>query len=236
MKRFILLLFLIFGLSTGVFAQEEAYQSGDYLGAIAAYEARIASGESSGDLYYNLGNAYYQTGQVGLALLNYRRAEAYLPRDSAVDLQLARVQGEREDLIGAETDWLAISAKMSSDLFTIFELSILVFALWLLYWLLLAFNRQSLRWIIWLLGLVLLIGLFFLGTRLYLDNQQPEAIILADAVQVMSGPASDYLPLFILHEGAELRIIEQRETYYRFVLADGRGGWIEAGNLALINQ
>lgn len=236
MKCFILPMVFVLAIALVSFAQEDAYENGDYLGAINSYESQIANGEVSGEIYYNLGNAYYQTGQYGLALLNYRRAEIYLPRDSAVDLQLARVRGEREDFVGAETDWLVLTAKMSSDLFTLFELSIIGFALWLLYWFLLALNRQSLRWILWFSAIVMLIALFFLGTRLYLENQQAEAVILVDAAQVMSGPASDYLPLFILHEGTEVRILEERENYYRFVLADGRGGWIAAENLVRIQQ
>lgn len=231
MKR---LLFVLLFLAFVAAAQEEENRNGDYQAAIAAYEQRIADGEASGDLFYNLGNAYYESGQLGLALLNYRRAEIYLPRNGDVQLQIARLRGEREDFIGAEREWLVITANLSADILTMYELSILVFGFWALYFLLLALSRRSLRWLLWLTAAGMLIGVFFLGTRLYLETQQPEAVILVDAVQIMTGPGQDYLPLYILYEGAELRVLEQRQGWYRFSLADGRLGWIAAGNVEFI--
>jgi tetratricopeptide (TPR) repeat protein len=237
MKRLIfLLLFGAFFTVALVHAQEDAYQNGDYQGAIAAYEQSIANGEVSGEIYYNLGLSYYETGQLGLALLNTRKAEIYLPRDEAVALQIARVRGQREDFIGAETDWLAITAHLTGDVLTLYELSIVVFALWALYFLLLALSRASLRWLLWLTAAGMLIGVFFLGVRLYVETQQPEAVVLVDAAQVMSGPAGDYLPLYVLYEAAELRIVEERYGWLRFVLADGRSGWIAADNVGIVAE
>jgi tetratricopeptide (TPR) repeat protein len=236
MKRTIfVLLFVAFFIGMLVSAQEDAYQSGDYQGAILAYEQRLANGEASGEIYYNLGLSYYETGQLGLALLNYRKAEIYLPRDEAVALQIARIRGQREDFIGSETDWLAITANMTGDVLTLYELSIVVFALWALYFLLLALSRASLRWLLWLTAAGMLIGVFFLGVRLYVETQQAEAVILVDAAQVMSGPAGDYLPLYVLYEAAELRIVEERDGWLRFMLADGRSGWIAVEDVGTVN-
>ncbi|MBC7812077.1 MAG: hypothetical protein H7175_13065, partial [Burkholderiales bacterium] len=52
-----------------------AYEEGDYAGAIGLYESLIVSEVVDGALYINLGNAYYQTGGLGPALINFRRAE-----------------------------------------------------------------------------------------------------------------------------------------------------------------
>jgi hypothetical protein len=232
MKRLLILLFLLIGISS--YAQEEAYQNGDYAGAIALYEARLANGEASGAIYYNLANAYYETGTLGLALFNYRQSEIYLPRDEDIDLQIARLRAEREDLIGEESNWLYITADLSRDLVTVYELSLFVFALWCLFFLLLAWQRHNLRWLFWTSGVALLFGLVFLGSRLYLDNQNPEAVLISEAAQVMTGPSTDYLPLYILYEAAELRIVEQRDDWLRFVLADGRSGWLEISNVKII--
>jgi tetratricopeptide (TPR) repeat protein len=233
MKRVIFLLLFV---AITISAQEDAYQNGDYQGAILAYEQRLTNGEASGEIYYNLGLSYYETGQLGLALLNYRKAEIFLPRDENIALQIARIRGQREDFIGAETDWLAITANLTGDVLTVYELSIVVFALWALYFLLLALSRASLRWLLWLTAAGMLIGVFFLGVRLYVETQQPEAVVLVDAAQVMSGPAGDYLPLYVLYEAAELRIVEERDGWLRFMLADGRSGWIAAGDVGIISS
>ena len=39
-------------------------------------------GIQSGKLFYNIGNAYFRTNDIGRAILNYRKAEQYIPNDS----------------------------------------------------------------------------------------------------------------------------------------------------------
>ena len=64
MKRAILyILTLLFSVNT-LFAQsaeqaESYYQNGDYAKAIEEYNAILNQGESSAELYFNLGNCYY---------------------------------------------------------------------------------------------------------------------------------------------------------------------------------
>lgn len=59
-----------------------AYVSGDYDRAIAIYEKDIQSGGASTGLYYNLGNAYAQSGRPGLAVLNYEKSLRLDPSNS----------------------------------------------------------------------------------------------------------------------------------------------------------
>lgn len=51
-----------------------AYTTGDYAAAGRLYESLLQRGEISADIYYNLGNAYVQMGNVGDALAAYLRA------------------------------------------------------------------------------------------------------------------------------------------------------------------
>ena len=44
-------------------------------------ESILADGFQNGAVYYNLGNAYYRAGDYGRAILNYRKAKPYRPRD-----------------------------------------------------------------------------------------------------------------------------------------------------------
>ncbi|NJN94350.1 MAG: tetratricopeptide repeat protein [Anaerolineales bacterium] len=72
----------------------EKYEAGDYAEASAIYEAILDSGLSHSSVYYNLGNAYFKQGDLGRAILNYRRAQSLDPRDGdiAVNLSIARAQ------------------------------------------------------------------------------------------------------------------------------------------------
>lgn len=49
--------------------------------AAREFESILAGGFRSGAVYYNLGNAYFRAGEYGRAILNYRKAKPYLPRD-----------------------------------------------------------------------------------------------------------------------------------------------------------
>src|SRR5579871_870004 len=60
----------------------DAAQTPDqYRESARAFESALADGFRSGTVYYNLGNAYYRAGEYGRAILNYRKAKPYRPRD-----------------------------------------------------------------------------------------------------------------------------------------------------------
>ena len=72
----------------------QLYLQAKYPDAIAQYEKIVQSGFESGEFYFNLGNAYYKSGNIQKAILNYERAKQLLPRDEDVqfNLQLANLQ------------------------------------------------------------------------------------------------------------------------------------------------
>ena len=78
---------------------DEAYKAADYATAIEHYESVLADGLASADLYYNLGNAYYRTGQMGRAILNYERALRLDPGMSDARENLALAENHTVDRI-----------------------------------------------------------------------------------------------------------------------------------------
>src|SRR5256884_4952407 len=70
----------------------QEYAQGHFKEAIAGYETLVRSGPLSATLLYDLGNAYFRTGDFGHAILNYERAlalERHHPEATA-NLQIAR--------------------------------------------------------------------------------------------------------------------------------------------------
>lgn len=53
----------------------------DYRQSAHLLESMLADGYVNGAVYYNLGNAYYRSGDFGRAILNYRKSVPYRPRD-----------------------------------------------------------------------------------------------------------------------------------------------------------
>ena len=68
---------------------DSAYNAKEYLAATEKYELVLDQGFESAELYYNLGNAYLQIGDLGRAILNYRRAEALIGSDGQLERNLA---------------------------------------------------------------------------------------------------------------------------------------------------
>lgn len=64
---------------------QEAYDDARYSKAIEYYEQIIAEGTYAPEIFYNLGNACFKSGDLPNALLNYRRAWYFTPGDP--DLQ-----------------------------------------------------------------------------------------------------------------------------------------------------
>src|SRR5437879_12265811 len=70
----------------------QEYAQGNFAKAISGYEALVRAGQWSANLFYDLGNAYFRTGDFGRAILNYERALA-LERhhaEATANLQIAR--------------------------------------------------------------------------------------------------------------------------------------------------
>jgi hypothetical protein len=218
----------------------EAYAAGDFGRAVALYEAVVQSGVRDGAVYFNLGNAYYESGDLGRALLNYRRAQELLPRDSDVEANIALVRSRRIDLQGDETALVDSVAALSEGIATISELSLLLFALWIAWCGVLAARimrprwQESLRIPLLTLSALLVVGAVVVGCRLYVTYARPAAVVISDTVPVMSGPGDSYLEHFELHSAAELRVVEARNGWVRFSLPDGREGWIKVETITPI--
>ena len=68
------------------------YEEGDFIAATAIWEELADAGVEDSHLWYNLGNAYFQQEEIGMAILSYRRALRLAPRDAEI----------RDNLIGEE--------------------------------------------------------------------------------------------------------------------------------------
>jgi tetratricopeptide (TPR) repeat protein len=62
----------------------QLYQAGNYAAAASLYEQLAAKGIANPDLFFNLGNAYTQTGKAEQAAESYAKAAQLAPRDALV--------------------------------------------------------------------------------------------------------------------------------------------------------
>ena len=221
----------------------EAYIQEDYRGAVQGYENILAMGFESGELYYNLGNAYYKQGRNGMAILNYERALKWLPNDDNVRFNLRMANQHVRDRIEVPPEFFLFrwydavvnlfTARQWMHLMTVILL--LTAAGFALFWLC---DRP--RWrTLFRLQLVTGIVVLILTLPLAIQRHQWETgadagIVTTVSVKCHAAPHEGSTELFILHEGTKFRILEEDAGWSKIELIDGKQGWIPQSGLGII--
>jgi len=213
-----------------------SYEAGQFAEAIFIYEAIVDAGIHNSDLYYNLGNAYFKQGELGKAIVNYRRAQRLAPRDTDVAANLRFARTQTVDRLENSEEGLTNVVQVAEEWLTLDEAAVLALVLWVLicYFVVLAILVPRLRrifsWVIVVLALFLMFGVISIVNRLYSEWQYPPAVIVASEVEITSGPgdATQYLVEFTLHDGTEVRLLESRPDWRRITLPGDLQGWVRA--------
>lgn len=257
MKRIFLIQMLLLAVLTlpkVAFAQDDpdelweqanqAYTSGDYLGAIQLYDSISRQGYASAKLYYNLGNAYFKDNRIGSAILYYNKAQRLDPGNEDIRHNLTIANTYVRDRIDTVPEFfLKTWAKQlmygfSSDTWAVLSLVFFGVALGLVLLYLLG-NRMSHRKAGFYGAIVFL--LLSVGSLVFASIQRrkilhpDEAIIMITAAPVKSEPNNASRDVFVLHEGTKVRIADEMGEWREIVVSDGNRGWIEYQSIALID-
>jgi tetratricopeptide (TPR) repeat protein len=209
----------------------EAYEAGDFAGAIAGYRALIDGGHDHPLLHYDLGNAYLRDGDLGRAIASYRRAAAGAPRDQDVSANLAYARRSARDAVAPPEPpvvWRTVFAW--HYVLSRAEVWIAVVALNALLWSLLALRlwrrAEALTWAAVVTGVLLAVGV----ASLVMHELSPTrvAVVLPREIDARAGHESDSVVRFKLHAGSEVLVRDENEGWLRIVLPSGEQGWIEA--------
>ena len=211
--------------------------------AAVKFQIIADSGVCNGRLYYNLANACLESGRIGRAIANYRRAQRLMPEDGRVEHNLSYARTLRRDQIEAGGG----EAFLRTLFFWHYDTSLrlrftLAAAVYVLFWLLMTtrtfVGRWRWRWryvlvpvlAIWLvLGCSAAVGMYQQATAM-------EGVLTAEDVIVRKGNGEGFEPQFkqALHEGIEFRMLERRNDWLLIELPDGKSGWIRAGQAEII--
>lgn len=223
-------------------AGNSLYQAGDHEGALDAWLGLYDDGFESGELHYNIGNAYFRLGELGRAILFYERARVALPRDESVrtNLELARSL-TADQITPLPGFWVprvvgwAVQLVPRGWLIAILALGYLGLASILLYRLL---STGPPHWTrhaaVAAAALTLVVGTNLM-IREFGIGRAERGVILQTEAAVQSAPSDDpSLQLFTIHEGAVVRIDRRSSDWLEIVLEDGKVGWVRAGDLETI--
>lgn len=255
MKHFILpILFIALSGLMGAFAQDKdslyleaskAYGAENYETAIKSFGQIIEIAEEpTAEMYYNLGNAYYKSGNLGLAVLNYERAYRLDPADGDTKHNLKLLSSRIEDKI-APAPIVVVGSYVDKvthwfTLRTWVVLSILFFAVFtgllLLYFL--GDNKEQklggFYGAIFSILFALFCAVFAFKSDAFIRDTS-EAVLTVPVVTMKSSPDSSAKDVAILHSGLKVTVSQRVADYYEVTLADGVVGWISTDALTFIN-
>jgi len=212
-----------------------------YRKALVRYELLVREGVRNGKLFYNIGNTNYRLDDIGRALVNYRRAELFMPDDPDLRQNLDFVQSQRRDSVKEKQEEKVLKTLFFWHYDLPLTIRLCIFGLFYttafvaggLKW----FRPRSVSW--WWIAGSALVALLFISSLL-IERATLAAnhagVLVAGEVMARKGDGDSYQPSFEapLHAGTEFRLLEKRDPWYHIELADGRRCWIKGRDAEMV--
>jgi tetratricopeptide (TPR) repeat protein len=207
----------------------QEYAQGHFKEAIFGYEALVHARQLSATLFYDLGNAYFRTGDFGRAILNYERALALerhhpeatanlqIARDEARALELQQSRPERY-LQFASVSQYSIAAAIAFWL-AVFVIIMLIFA-----------RRRSATLIATLIVCLLISAVSAYAVYMLERGTKGSAlaVVTGKDVQARLATADTANSILALPPGSEIKILSTRGDWIYAALPNSLRGWIPA--------
>lgn len=210
--------------------------------AALAFERLNREGSiENGKLYYNIGNIHFRLGDLGRAILNYRKAERLTPHDANLQQNLDYARSRCVDKIEARPQ-----ARVFHTLFfwhydfslvtRAFLFLVFLNLTWCLGGVALFRPRPWLRRSILgccLAGSALAVSI---GIEAWQEAAARPGVVLAPEIVARKGDSTTFDPTFKepLHAGTEFTVVEERKGWYHIELPDGRRCWIPESSAGLV--
>ncbi len=216
------------------------YAKENYQSAIQMYNEILKQGVSA-DLYYNLGNAYFRTGNITQSILAYERALKLAPGDDDIRFNLQFARSKTADKITPQTEMFFVTWYKSlvnitdSNTWAIVSIVFFIIALLLLSLYLFGSNAIVVRMAFYsgaLCMVVFLASTFLAWQQKSLSQNHDGAVIIAPAVNVKNTPSASSANSMVLHEGTRVDITDRSMKGWLGVkLTDGREGWLHTDDV-----
>ncbi len=214
-----------------------------YSNAILAFERIIDESQiKNSKLYYNLANTYFLNGELGKAILNYRRGEKLDQADADILKNLDFARSKRIDKVSNPTEkrvlqtlffWHYDFSTKIKFAITCVCFGLVCLSLTAIVW----FGRMAVARVVAVIagiGLVFFFASVAIDTKIEADTTC--GVITASEVVAHQADWQDSPPSFKepLHSGTEFELIEERPGWYHIRLLDKSDGWIPQDSAGLI--
>ena len=214
---------------------DAAKSADDYRASAQELESIVADGIHSGAVYYNLGNAWYRAGEYGRAILNYRKAVPYRPRDPYLQANLQQALAAAPGRLPEQpspwyhhvlfwTTWLAWPAKIQvTALLLSSAAAVSVIAVLI--------RKSRLH----VLSGLLITGAIAIGVDAALSHPQRNSrAVITQETMARKGTGKDHEAAFDqpLKDGAEFKVLSETRGWV-FGHFEGIGdGWVRSESVA----
>lgn len=209
----------------------QLYDQGKFADAKKGYQELLATGTTSANLYFNLGNAEYRLGETGSAILAYERSLALEPSQPEARANLKFVR----DHSGARTLqpawWEKVILPWTVPAYSIAAAVCLwaavfaFFAMWR--W------RAGAAVSLWFLAFAGLLGAAYCGAALWKANQDLQiGIVTSKEAVARLSPADRAAIAETLPAGSQVRYLRERGDWIYCELPSQGRGWIAAANIS----
>ncbi|MCU7495942.1 MAG: tetratricopeptide repeat protein [Ignavibacteria bacterium] len=219
------------------------YQEGKFDRAVEIYQKLADEGFSGKELFYNLGNAYFKSGMIGYAILNYEKAQKISPNDEDITYNLKIANARTVDKIEAMPKiflvrwWEELLNYYPVNGWTVVTYFIYLALLGVIGWYFFSRGKSRQRWIVisgLAIAVIFIFSLVVLVSKYTYDNGKEYAVVTESAVTVKLSPDEHSGDAFIIHEGIKLSLEDKVDKWVKIKLADGKVGWLTQADMKKI--
>ena len=255
MKRMYLFFCYVLMMTVGIQAQDsiasgksnirmanQLYSQGQFADAAKLYESELKNGVAP-QLYYNLGNSYYKSDEIGMAILNYERALRLDPGYDDARYNLKIAESKIVDNVNSNPSFFvkrfvnSIIGANSSNQWSVISFVCFLITLALFFYFVFSFNRKRRKYGFFgmlFFAALFVVSLVFSGIRKDQFVKHNEAIVMSGAVTAKSSPDKSGTDLFQLHEGTKVMVKSTLSGWSEITLENGAVGWVEESTIARI--
>lgn len=214
----------------------EYYRNGEFDKAIETYMQLENKGYEGTSLYFNLANAYYRVGKLGLAILYYERALKFSPSDEDVKHNLAfanlstvdRIQPLPTFFLFEWWETLLTSFTVNGWTYLAYTIFLILIIFIVVYFFAKTIFQQKLI-LFSVLGIlvVLFVIISLLVVKINREETLVSGIVIEQSVTVKTSPDIKSTDAFVIHEGIKVNLEDKIDNWVKIKLADGKVGWIE---------
>ena len=220
------------------------YQNHEYQQALDSFLKLNNEGYINTDLFYNIGNCYYRSGQIGNAILYMKKA---LKVDSAnrkakrnLEFLLTQTKDKqtvaKDNLISKFFASLISNISLNSLAFiSLIIIGMIIFIIHIIIHRFAQKDRVVPYFIITVLAVFLILVGIISNIKLSAYDNISTAVLLADTAIGFSGPNTEFTRVFTIHEGMIFTIEKEQNGWALIKLSNGIGGWIVADTFAKVS-